>query len=164
MLDSLQMLANGFLTAGSLINLLMAALGALVGTLVGVLPGLGAASAIAILIPVTAVLEPTQAIIMLAGIYYGAQYGGSTTAILLNIPGETASIPTCLDGYPLAKHGRGGPALAMSAIASCVAGLLGVVGLAFFAPIFAEYALKFGPPEYFALMILSLSIIVNFSG
>ena len=164
MLDSLQMLANGFLTAGSLMNLLMAALGALVGTLVGVLPGLGAASAIAILIPVTAVLEPTQAIIMLAGIYYGAQYGGSTTAILLNIPGETASIPTCLDGYPMAKQGRGGPALGISAIASCLAGLLGVAGLAFFAPIFAEYALKFGPPEYFALMILSLSIIVNFSG
>ena len=164
MLESFTMLMQGFATAASPMNLLMAALGALVGTLVGVLPGLGAASAIAILIPVTSVLEPTQAIIMLAGIYYGAQYGGSTTAILLNIPGETASIPTCLDGYPMAKKGRGGPALGISAIGSCLAGMLGVVGLAFFAPIFAEYALKFGPPEYFALMIFSLSIIVNFSG
>ena len=164
MFESLQMLLNGFSVAAMPMNLLMAALGALVGTLVGVLPGLGAASAIAILIPVTTVLQPTQAIIMLAGIYYGAQYGGSKTAILLNIPGETASIPTCLDGYPMAKQGRGGPALGISAIASCAAGILGVLGLAFFAPIFAEYALKFGPPEYFALMILSLTIIVNFSG
>ena len=158
------MLISGFTQALTPINLAMAAIGTLIGTLVGVLPGLGAASAIAILIPVTAVLNPTQAIIMLAGIYYGAQYGGSTTAILLNIPGETAAIPTCLDGYPMAKQGRGGPALGISAIGSFIAGILGVFGLAFFAPIFAEQALKFGPPEYFSLMILSLSIIVNFSG
>lgn len=164
MLDSFQMLMNGFAQAAAPMNLLMAAIGALVGTLVGVLPGLGSASAIAILIPVTSVLEPTQAIIMLAGIYYGAQYGGSTTSILLNIPGETSSIPTCLDGYPMAKQGRGGPALGIAAIASFSAGVLGIVGLAFFAPLFAEQALKFGPPEYFALMVLSLSIIVNFSG
>ncbi len=164
MTGSFGMLIHGFAQALSPINLAMAAIGSLIGTLVGVLPGLGSASAIAILIPVTAVLNPTQAIIMLAGIYYGAQYGGSTTSILLNIPGETASIPTCLDGYPMAKQGRGGPALGISAIGSFVAGTLGVFGLAFFAPIFAEQALNFGPPEYFALMIFSLSIIVNFSG
>ena len=164
MTGSFSMLINGFAQALSPVNLAMAAIGTLIGTLVGVLPGLGSASAIAILIPVTAVLSPTQAIIMLAGIYYGAQYGGSTTSILLNIPGETASIPTCLDGYPMAKQGRGGPALGISAIGSFVAGTLGVFGLAFFAPIFAEQALNFGPPEYFALMIFSLSIIVNFSG
>ncbi|MDF2523544.1 MAG: transporter [Clostridiales bacterium] len=164
MLESFQMLLGGFAQAASPINLAMAAIGALVGTLVGVLPGLGSASAIAILIPVTSVLKPTQAIIMLAGIYYGAQYGGSTTSILLNIPGETASIPTCLDGYPMAKQGRGGPALGISAIASFAAGVLGVFGIVFFAPIFAEQALKFGPPEYFALMLFSFSIIVNFSG
>ncbi|MBP7494214.1 MAG: tripartite tricarboxylate transporter permease [Spirochaetales bacterium] len=164
MANSFNMLINGFTQALTPLNLAMAAIGTLVGTLVGVLPGLGAASAIAILIPVTAVLKPTQAIIMLAGIYYGAQYGGSTTSILLNIPGETASIPTCLDGFPMAKQGRGGPALGIAAIGSFIAGVLGVFGLAFFAPIFAEQALKFGPPEYFSLMILSLSIIVNFSG
>jgi putative tricarboxylic transport membrane protein len=158
------MLFDGFAQALSPMNFAMAAIGALVGTLVGVLPGLGSASAIAILIPVTAVLNPTQAIIMLAGIYYGAQYGGSTTSILLNIPGETASIPTCLDGYPMAKQGRGGPALGISAIGSFVAGTLGVFGLAFFAPVLAEQALNFGPPEYFALMVFSLSIVVNFSG
>jgi putative tricarboxylic transport membrane protein len=164
MLESLNMLIGGFAQAASPINLAMAAIGALVGTLVGVLPGLGSASAIAILIPVTAILRPTQAIIMLAGIYYGAQYGGSTTSILLNIPGETSSIPTCLDGYPMAKQGRGGPALSIAAIGSFCAGTLGILGLVFFAPVFAEQALNFGPPEYFSLMILSLSIIVNFSG
>ena len=164
MADSFGMLIQGFAQALSPMNLVMAATGTLIGTLVGVLPGLGSASAIAILIPVTAVLDPTQAIIMLSGIYYGAQYGGSTTSILLNIPGETASIPTCLDGHPMAKQGRGGPALGISAIGSFSAGILGVFGLAFFAPLFAEQALQFGPPEYFALMILSLGIIVNFSG
>ena len=164
MASSFSMLINGFAQALSPVNLGMAAIGTLIGTLVGVLPGLGSASAIAILIPVTSVLNSTQAIIMLAGIYYGAQYGGSTTSILLNIPGETASIPTCLDGYPMAKQGKGGPALGISAIGSFVAGTLGVLGLTFFAPVFAEQALKFGPPEYFALMILSFSIIVNFSG
>ncbi|MED1644410.1 tripartite tricarboxylate transporter permease [Brevibacillus agri] len=144
--------------------LLMAAMGALIGTFVGVLPGLGPTSAIAILLPVTAVLEPTQGVIMLAGIYYGAMYGGSTTAILLNIPGEISSVPTCLDGYPLAKKGKGGPALGISAISSFVAGIMGVIGLVFFAPVLADQALKFGPPEYFALMILALTLMVSLSG
>lgn len=130
-IDTLQLLLVGFATAFSLENLLMAALGALIGTFVGVLPGLGPTSAIAILLPVTTVLEPTQGMIMLAGIYYGAMYGGSTTAILLNIPGELSSVPTCLDGYPLAQQGKGGPALGISAIASFVAGVVGVIGLVF---------------------------------
>jgi len=162
--ETLQMLMSGFVMALSPENLLMAAIGALIGTFVGVLPGLGPTSAIAILLPLTAVLEPTQGIIMLAGIYYGAMYGGSTTAILLNIPGELSSVPTCLDGYPLAKQGKGGPALGISAIASFVAGIMGVVGLVFFAPVLADQALKFGPPEYFALMVLALTLMVSLSG
>lgn len=107
-MDTLFLSLNGFASALTLENLFMAAIGALVGTFVGVLPGLGPTSAIAILLPITAILEPAQGIIMLAGIYYGAMYGGSTTAILMNIPGEVSSVPTCLDGYPLAKQGRGG--------------------------------------------------------
>lgn len=163
-MESVSQLFSGFAGAMSPVNLLMAALGALVGTLVGVLPGLGPTSAIAILLPLTTVLPPTQGIIMLAGIYYGAMYGGSTTAILLNIPGEVASVPTCLDGYPLAKKGRGGPALGIAAIGSFVAGTMGVVGLTFFAPFLADQALRFGPPEYFALMILALTVVVNLAG
>lgn len=163
-MDSIFYLLSGFADALTPMNLLMAALGALVGTFVGVLPGLGPTSAIAILLPLTAVLGPTQGIIMLAGIYYGAMYGGSTTAILLNIPGEVSSVPTCLDGYPLAKKGRGGPALGIAAIASFFAGTLGVVGLVLFAPFLADQALKFGPPEYFALLMLALTVIINISG
>ncbi|WNF06883.1 tripartite tricarboxylate transporter permease [Brevibacillus borstelensis] len=163
-MDTLHLLLSGFAEALTLENVLMAALGALVGTFVGVLPGLGPTSAIAILLPVTAVLEPTQGIIMLAGIYYGAMYGGSTTAILLNIPGELSSVPTCLDGYPLAKQGKGGLALGISAIGSFVAGIMGVIGLVFFAPVLADQALKFGPPEYLALMVLALTLMVSLSG
>ena len=158
------MLISGFSSALEPVNILMAAIGALVGTMVGVLPGLGPASAIAILLPLTAVLKPTQAIIMLAGIYYGAMYGGSTTSILLNIPGEVASVPTCLDGYPMAQQGRGGPALGIASIGSFVAGIMGVVALVFFAPMFADQALKFGPPEYFCLMLLALTAVISFGG
>ncbi|GAX90119.1 tripartite tricarboxylate transporter permease [Effusibacillus lacus] len=163
-MEAVGMLFSGFTEALTPLNVMMALIGALVGTLVGMLPGLGPTSAIAILLPLTTVLGPIQGIIMLAGIYYGAMYGGSTTAILLNIPGEVSSVPTCLDGYPLAKQGRGGPALGISAIASFSAGTLGVIGLVFFAPILADQALKFGPPEYFALMILALTVIVNLAG
>lgn len=158
------MLISGFSLALEPTNLLMAAIGALVGTMVGVLPGLGPTSSIAILLPLTAVLPPTQAIIMLAGIYYGAMYGGSTTSILLNIPGEVASVPTCLDGYPMAQQGRGGPALGIAAIGSFVAGTMGVVALVFFAPLFADQALKFGPPEYFCLMLLALTAVISLGG
>ncbi len=163
-MSALSMLLSGFADAITPINLAMAALGAIMGTLVGMLPGIGPTSAIAILLPLTTVLGPTQGIIMLAGIYYGAMYGGSTTSILLNIPGEVSSVPTCLDGYPLAKQGRGGPALGIAAIASFLAGILGVVGLVFFAPALADQALKFGPPEYFALMVLAFTVIVNLAG
>ncbi|WP_248931156.1 tripartite tricarboxylate transporter permease [Paenibacillus hamazuiensis] len=158
------MLFNGFLDALTPLNLAMAVMGALVGTFVGMLPGLGPTSAIAILLPLTTVLGPVQGVIMLAGIYYGSMYGGSTTAILLNIPGEVSSVPTCLDGYPLAKQGRGGPALGIAAIGSFVAGTMGVIGLVFFAPLLADQALKFGPPEYFALMVLAVTVIVNLAG
>lgn len=163
-MNSLSMLLDGFAHAVTPVNLLMAVLGSLIGTFVGVLPGLGPTSAIAILLPLTAMLEPTQAIIMLAGIYYGAMYGGSTTAILLNIPGEVSSVPTCLDGYPLAVHGRGGPALGIAAVSSFVAGVLGVIGLVFFAPFLADQALKFGPPELFAIMFLTLTVMAGLTG
>jgi putative tricarboxylic transport membrane protein len=162
-LDTVAHLINGFHSALTPLNLGMAFVGAFIGTLVGVLPGLGPTSTIAILIPLTSVLPPTPAIIMMAGIYYGAMYGGSTTSILLNIPGEAASVPTCLDGYPLAQQGRGGPALGIAAIGSFIAGTLGVIGLTFFAPFLADQALKFGPPEYFGLMIISMTVIVGLS-
>lgn len=163
-MDALGNLFAGFAAAISPVNLLMALLGALLGTLVGVLPGLGPTSALAILIPLTAVLPPSAAVIMMAGIYYGAQYGGSTTAILLNIPGEVSSVPTTLDGYPLARQGKGGPALGIAAIGSFVAGTMGLLGLTFFAPLLADQALRFGPPEYFGLMLLALTVIVSLSG
>ena len=130
----------------------------------GVLPGIGPSSAIAILIPLTTILPATPAIIMMAAIYYGAMYGGSTTAIVVNIPGEASSVPTALDGYEMAKQGRAGAALGISAISSFVAGTLSLVGLTFFAPILANFALAFGPPEYFALMFMGLSLVISLSG
>jgi putative tricarboxylic transport membrane protein len=144
-------------------NLLFAAIGACLGTFVGVLPGLGPTSGIAILLPLTTVLPPAPAIIMLAGIYYGAMYGGSTTSILMNVPGELASVVTCLDGYALAKQGRAGSALAIAAISSFVAGTLGLLGLTFFAGPLAMLALDFGPPEYFALSCFALTMVVGLS-
>ena len=160
----LDQLANGFAAALTPINLGMAFLGSLLGTLVGVLPGLGPTAAIALLFPLTTVLPPVPAIIMLAAIYYGAMYGGSTTAILLNIPGEVSSVPTCWDGHPMAKQGRGGVALGVAAIGSFFAGTVGVVGLTLFAPVLANQALGFGPPEYFALMVLAFTAVISLSG
>jgi len=151
-------------TALSFQNLFWALVGSLIGTLVGVLPGIGPASGIAILLPMTTVLPPTSAIIMMAAIYYGAMYGGSTTAIVVNIPGEASSVCTAMDGYEMAKQGKAGPALAMSAISSFFAGTLSLVGLTFFAPLLADFALVFGPPEYFALMFMGLSLIISLSG
>jgi putative tricarboxylic transport membrane protein len=162
--DVLGHLAGGFAAALTPVNLSMAVLGSLLGTLVGVLPGLGPTAAIAILFPLTAVLPPVPAIIMLAAIYYGAMYGGSTTAILLNIPGEVAAVPTCWDGHPLARQGRGGVALGVAAIGSFIAGTIGVVALTLFAPVLADQALRFGPPEYFALMVLAFTAVVSLSG
>lgn len=161
---SLEYLIQGFASALGAGNLFWAFLGCTIGTLVGVLPGIGPSSAIAILIPLTTMLSPTSAIIMMAAIYYGAMYGGSTTAIVVNIPGEASSVPTALDGYELAKQGKAGPALAIAAISSFVAGTLSLVGLTFFAPVLSEFALMFGPPEYFALMFMGLSLVISLSG
>ena len=157
-------LFQGFATALSLQNLFWALVGCFIGTLVGVLPGIGPASGIAILLPLTTVLPPTSAIIMMAAIYYGAMYGGSTTAIVVNIPGEASSVPTAIDGYEMAKQGKAGPALAICAISSFVAGTLGLIGLTFFAPLLADVAVVFGPPEYFALMFMALTLIISLSG
>jgi putative tricarboxylic transport membrane protein len=156
-------LLQGFVAALSWQNLFWALVGSLLGTLVGVLPGIGPTSGIAILLPVTTFLPPTPAIIMMAAIYYGAMYGGSTTAIVVNIPGESASVPTALDGYELARQGRAGPALGIAAISSFVAGTLSLLGLTFFAPVLASVALAFGPPEYFALMFMGLSLVISLS-
>lgn len=145
-------------------NLVFALIGCVLGTLTGVLPGLGPVSAIAILLPLTSVLPPTSAIIMLAAIYYGSQYGGSTTAILLNIPGEVSSVATVLDGYPAAKQGNAGPALVVAALSSFVAGMLGLVGVTFFLPLLVDVGLRFGPPEYFGLVLLALTVVTNLSG
>ena len=155
---SFDYLFQGFAIALSWQNLFWAAVGCFIGTLVGVLPGIGPVSGIAILLPLTAVLPPTSAIIMMASIYYGAMYGGSTTAIVVNIPGEASSVPTAMDGYQLAKQGKAGPALAVAAIGSFVAGTISVIALTLFAPILAQFAVVFGPPEYFALMFMGLSL------
>jgi TctA family transporter len=149
-------LALGFSVALSFQNLLYCFMGVLLGTLIGVLPGIGPVATIAMLLPVTFTLPPVSALIMLAGIYYGAQYGGSTTAILVNIPGESASVVTALDGYQMARKGRAGPALGISAIGSFFAGCVATIVIALFAPPLAEVALKFGPTEYFSLMTLGL--------
>src|SRR5512136_402266 len=161
---SFDYLIQGFAIALTWQNLFWALMGCLIGTLIGVLPGIGPASGIAILLPMTTVLPPTSAIIMMAAIYYGAMYGGSTTAIVVNIPGEASSVPTALDGYEMAKQGKAGPALAISAISSFFAGTLGLVGLTFFAPLLANFAVVFGPPEYFALMLMALTLIISLSG
>src|ERR687888_394034 len=150
-MDLFSNLLYGFSIALTPENIAYAFIGSLLGTLIGVLPGIGPTAALAILLPLTSFLPPTGAIIMMAGIYYGSQYGGSTTSILLNMPGEVSSVPTTLDGYALARQGRAGPALAIAAISSFVAGTVGLIGLTFFAPPLAEVALLFGPPEYFAL-------------
>src|SRR5437762_4108861 len=146
----------GFGVALSWQNLLYCLVGVTVGTLIGVLPGIGPLGTIAILMPITYAVPPVAALIMLAGIYYGAQYGGSTTAILVNLPGETSSVVTCIDGYQMARQGRAGPALAIAAIGSFFAGTVGTLLIALFGPPLAEFALKFGSPEYFSLMLMGL--------
>src|SRR5213596_1303676 len=146
-MDLLSNLAIGFGVAVTPINLLYAFIGCLLGTLIGVLPGIGPVATIAMLLPATYALPPVSALIMLAGIYYGAQYGGSTTAILVNLPGESSSVVTCLDGYQMARQGRAGAALGVAALGSFIAGTIGVVGLMLLAPPLASFALKFGAPE-----------------
>jgi len=157
-------LMDGFAAALTPYNLLFALIGSIAGTMVGVLPGLGPTAAIAMLLPLASHLDPAPAIIMMAAIYYGAMYGGSTTSILVNIPGEASSVPTAMEGYQLNLQGRGGPALGISALASFAAGTMGVIGLTFFAPVLSRAALAFGPPEYFALTFLGLSLVVSLSG
>jgi putative tricarboxylic transport membrane protein len=155
-MELLNNLALGFATALSLANIFYAFIGALIGTLIGVLPGIGPVATLAMLLPTTYALEPTSALIMLAGIYYGAQYGGSTTAILVNLPGETSSVVTCIDGYQMARQGQAGAALGIAAIGSFIAGCFSTVLVAGFAPPLVELAFKFGPAEYFSLMVLGL--------
>ena len=159
-------LALGFSVALTPLNLGLAFSGALVGTIIGVLPGIGPITGVAILVPLTYAvkLPPESAMILLAGIYYGAMYGGSTTSILLNVPGETASVVTTLDGYQMAKQGRAGPALAVSAIGSFVAGTISVMGLMLFGPYLASWAIRFGPAEYLALMVFAFSMISSLAG
>jgi putative tricarboxylic transport membrane protein len=154
-MESLQHLASGFAVALTPMNLMWCLIGCTLGTAIGVLPGLGPALTIALLLPITFKVEPTAAFILFAGIYYGAMYGGSTTSILLNTPGESATIVTALEGNKMARGGRAGAALATSAIGSFVAGTIGTLGIAFLAPVVVDIALKFGPADYFSLMVLA---------
>ena len=159
MLDTWNQLLGGFATAATPINLLWALAGCALGTAIGVLPGLGPAVTVAMLLPITGQVEPTASMIFFAGIYYGAMYGGSTTSILLNTPGETGTMVTALEGFKMAKNGRAGAALATSAIGSFVAGTIATVLVTLFAPILAEFAVKLGPPEYFCLMLLAFTTV-----
>ena len=158
-MDIWNQLLQGFATAGTPINLMWAFIGCAIGTAVGVLPGLGPAVTVAMLLPITAQVEPTASMIFFAGIYYGAMYGGSTTSILLNTPGETGTMVTALEGFKMAKNGRAGAALATSAIGSFVAGTIATVLVTLFAPYMAEFAVKLGPPEYFMLMLLAFTTV-----
>ena len=152
-------LLGGFVTAGTPINLLWAFVGCALGTAIGVLPGLGPAVTVAMLLPITGQVEPTASMIFFAGIYYGAMYGGSTTSILLNTPGETGTMVTALEGFKMAKSGQAGAALATSAIGSFVAGTIATILVTLFAPVLAEFAVKLGPPEYFCLMLLAFTTV-----
>lgn len=142
-------------------NLLLCFVGVFIGTLIGVLPGIGSSGTMALLLPITFKTSPINAIIMLAGVYYGAMYGGSTTSILVNIPGETASVITCLDGYQMAQKGRAGPALGIAAFGSFIAGTICVIGLMLLAPSLASLALRIGPPEFFSLLCMRFVIYLT---
>ena len=155
-MDLIANLATGFGVAFTPINLMYCLIGCILGTLIGVLPGIGPVATIAMLLPATYALPPVSALIMLAGIYYGAQYGGSTTAILVNLPGESSSVVTMIDGYQMARKGRAGPALSAAGLGSFFAGSVGTLILAAFAAPLTELAFKFGPAEYFSLMVLGL--------
>jgi putative tricarboxylic transport membrane protein len=164
-MDIFSGLLSGFSVALTPMNLLFCFLGAVLGTAIGVLPGLGPAATIALLLPIAyTIASPVTAIILMAGIFYGSMYGGSTTSILLNLPGEAASVVTCIDGYQMARKGRAGVALGIAAIGSFIAGTVGVIGLTLFAPPIAEFALSFGPPEKFALALVGLLMAVTLSG
>jgi len=162
-INIIQSVLYGFQVALQPLNLVYCFFGVLIGTLVGVLPGLGPAAAIALLLPTTFKATPVSGVIMLAGIYYGAMYGGSTTSILVNIPGEAASVVTCLDGYQMALKGRAGPALGIAAFGSFIAGTISVIALTLVGPLLAGVALRFGPPEYFALMVVGIMVLTFLS-
>ncbi|WP_047153879.1 tripartite tricarboxylate transporter permease [Aneurinibacillus tyrosinisolvens] len=163
-MESFFQLIQGFETALTWWNLLYCLAGVSVGMLVGILPGLGPTTGTALLLPITFGMEPVSAIIMLSGIYYGSMYGGTITSVLINTPGEAASVITCLDGYPLARQGRAGVALGVAGIGSFIGGTISIIGLAFVGPPLAEFALRFGPPEFFALMVLGLIMVIGLMG
>src|SRR5258705_1466287 len=156
MTELIQHLSLGFSVALTFQNLFFCFIGAMIGTLIGVLPGIGPVATLAMLLPTTFYLPPTPALIMLAGIYYGASYGGSTTAILVNLPGESSSVVTCIDGYQMGRQGRAGPALAIAALGSFFAGCVGTILIALFGPPLAELAFEFGAAECFSMMVLGL--------
>jgi putative tricarboxylic transport membrane protein len=159
-----EQLMNGFLNLISITNLLACFAGSFLGTIVGVLPGVGPAATMTFMLPFTLGVSPETGLIMLTGIWFGSQYGGSTTSILVNIPGEAASVVTCIDGYQMTKKGRGGAALTLSATGSFIAGTIGIIGLQFFAPSLAKAALMFGPPEYLAFMLLAFILLLSLAG
>lgn len=163
-MEAFAQLFSGFATALTWWNLLYCLIGVTIGMLVGVLPGLGPTTGTAVLLPITFGMEPVSAIIMLSGIYYGAMYGGTITSVLINTPGEAASVITCLDGHPLAKQGRAGTALGVAGLGSFIGGTIAIIGLTFIGPPLARMALKFGPPEFFALMVLGMTMIIGLMG
>lgn len=163
-MESFEYLLQGFVTACSGWNLLYSLIGVSFGMFVGVLPGLGPTAGTALLLPLTFGMQPVSAVIMLAGIYYGAMYGGTITSVLINTPGESASLITCLDGYPMARQGRAGTALGVAAIGSFIGGMIALAILIFVGPLVASQALKFGPPEYFALVVVGLSLLIGLMG
>jgi putative tricarboxylic transport membrane protein len=163
-MDLLQNLANGFSIALTPTNLFFAFVGVLAGQIIGVLPGIGSVVGVSLLLPLTFGMDPTSAVIMLAGIYYGSQYGGTITSVLINVPGEAASVITCLDGYQMAKQGRGGAALAIAAIGSFIGGTIATLALTVVALPLARLALRFGPPEFFALMLVGLCLVTGLAG
>ena len=165
-MDVLSQLAHGFSVALTPLNLGLAFAGAFLGTLIGALPGIGPVNGVAILIPIAYALKlPAEsALILLAGVYYGAEYGGRISSILLNVPGDAGAVITTLDGYPMAQKGRAGEALALSALSSFIGGTLSVIGLTLFAPLLAQWAIRFGPAEYFALMVFAFTTLSSLAG
>ncbi len=162
-MEGLSLLLGGFVNSFTTVNLVACFIGALIGTLVGVLPGLGPTATMVLMLPFTLPYGPTTGLIMMTGVWYGAMYGGSTTSVLVNIPGEAASVVTCIDGYQMCKQGRAGAALALVAVGSFVAGTIGLLGLQFFAPLLGNAALSFGPPEFLCFMILAFVLLSNLS-
>ena len=162
-MEGLGLLYSGFVNSLTTVNLVACFIGALVGTLVGVLPGLGPTATMVLMLPFTLPYGPTTGLIMMTGVWYGAMYGGSTTSVLVNIPGEAASVVTCIDGYQMSRKGRAGAALALVAIGSFVAGTIGILGLQLFAPVLGNAALSFGPPEFLCFMILAFVLLSNLS-